>query len=60
MLEQELSDLGGEADYFLVNFDFYPINSNANVKKYKNVNDFISDFMSIDRAMQEIERIVSD
>ena len=50
----------GEADYFLVNFDFYPINNNANIKKYKNVDDFISDFISVDKAMQEIERVISD
>ena len=51
----------GEANYFLVNFDLYPqYNSvdyaNTCTKKYKNIDDFISDFATINKTIQEIGR----
>lgn len=51
----------GEADYFLVNFDLYPQYNdndyiNNSTKKYKNVDDFILDFVTINKTIYEIGR----
>ena len=50
----------GEADYFSVNFDFYPQckddDYTNSTKKYKNVDDFISDFTTINKTIQEMDR----
>ena len=56
-----IEQFNGEADYFSVKFDLYPqYNSidytNTGTKKYKNINDFISDFVTINKAIQKMGR----
>ena len=51
-----IREFDGEADYFSVE---YRVNSNnvTNTKKYKNIYDFIFDFVTIRNAAKEMEKI---
>lgn len=51
-----IREFDGEADSFLVE---YRVNSNnvTNTKKYKNIYDFIIDFVTIRNAAKEMEKV---
>ena len=51
-----IKEFDGEADSFLVE---YRVNSNnvTNTKKYKNIYDFIIDFVTIRNAAKEMEKV---
>lgn len=51
-----IKEFDGESDYFLVD---YRVNSNniTNSKKYKNIYDFILDFVTIRNAAKEMEKV---
>lgn len=54
----KIKQFNGEADYFIVNFEFNLNNQDSkNNKKYKNVDDFVSDFMDITKVIREKERV---
>ena len=54
----KIKQFDGEADYFIANFEFNLNNQDSkNHKKYKNVYDFISDFMNITKVTREKERV---
>lgn len=51
-----IKEFDGESDSFLVE---YIVNSNnvTNTKKYKNIDDFIFDFVTIRNAAKEMEKV---
>ena len=53
----KIKQFNGEADYFIVNFEFNLNNQNSKNKKYKNVDDFVSDFIDITKVTREKERV---
>ena len=54
-----IEQFDGKADYFLVIFGLYPKDNSDNntcIKKYNNVDNFISDFATINKTIQEMDR----